>query len=52
MAEKKLTLNHLHHRLLEEDASSFSNTELLAILVDATPLEHETMTLDFALQLL
>jgi DNA repair protein RadC len=52
MAEKELTLNHLHHRLLEKDASSFSNSELLAILVDAAPLEHETMTLDFARKLL
>jgi DNA repair protein RadC len=51
MVEKELILNHPHHRLLK-DASSLSNTELLAILVEATPLEQETMTLDFAHQLL
>jgi hypothetical protein len=40
MAEKKLTLNHLHKRLLKEEASLLSNIQLLAILVDATPFLH------------
>jgi DNA repair protein RadC len=44
--------SNISHRLLKEGAEQLSNTELLAVLKETTPLIHQIKTLDLAYQLL
>jgi DNA repair protein RadC len=49
---QELTPSNISHRLLKEGAEQLSNTELLAVLKETTPLIHQIKTLDLAYQLL
>ena len=49
---QELTSSKLYHRLLKEGASKLSDSELMAVLLEATPHEHQEMrTLDLTYQL-
>ena len=50
---QELASSKLYHRLLKEGASKLSDSELMAVLLEATPHDHQEMrTLDLIYQLL
>ena len=51
--DQELASSKLYHRLLTEGASKLSDSELMAVLLEATPHDHQEMrTLDLIYQLL
>ncbi|OQY54891.1 MAG: hypothetical protein B6247_09870 [Candidatus Parabeggiatoa sp. nov. 2] len=48
---QELTSSKLYHRLLKEGASKLSDSELMAVLLEATPHDQEMRTLDLTYQL-